>query len=81
MLSLGPEEAVLSDNEGARFTVTSRREHRPPGPPGHPAVRDGRDSSTRLRASTVSRVPALRSASSGVPSGSAVSISAVHRSP
>ena len=27
VLSLGPEEAVLSDNEGARFTVTSRREH------------------------------------------------------
>ncbi|MEU0915756.1 VOC family protein [Streptomyces althioticus] len=27
VLALGPEEAVLSDNEGARFTVTSRREH------------------------------------------------------
>ncbi|CAL9356013.1 VOC family protein [Streptomyces sp. enrichment culture] len=27
VLSLDPEEAVLSDNEGARFTVTSRRGH------------------------------------------------------
>lgn len=27
VLALGPEEAVLADNEGARFTVTSRREH------------------------------------------------------
>ncbi len=27
VLSLDPEEAVLRDNEGARFTVTSRREH------------------------------------------------------
>src|SRR5690606_36034798 len=48
---------------------------------GQPSPRGGRESTIRLRAPTVSRVAALYSDSSGVPSGSAVSISAVQRSP
>src|SRR5690606_30433030 len=48
---------------------------------GQPSPRGGRESTIRLRAPTVSRVTALYSDSSGVPSGSAVSISAVQRSP